>query len=103
MLGDLFDRVRTTIGASIWSLGAGLNDVFSYSVGSGGLLALTIINHSDSVPCGSLSAGSFVTVSPPVPEPKAWLLLLLLLLLAGAGIVGFTAGKRQQYASLAPS
>ncbi|WP_235581989.1 PEP-CTERM sorting domain-containing protein [Rhizobacter sp. Root1221] len=30
-------------------------------------------------------------MSAPVPEPETWLLLL-----AGAGIVGFTARKRQQ-------
>jgi len=97
-LGDLFGRVRTTIGANLWNFGAGPNNVFSYGVGAGGLLALTITNHSDSVLRGSLSAGSFVTVSPPVPEPKTWLLLL-----AGAGIVGVTVRKRPQHPSLSHS
>lgn len=40
---------------------------------------------------GTFNAGSYVAVSAPVPEPETWLLLL-----AGAGIVGFTARKRQQ-------
>ena len=89
-LGDLAGRVRTTIGASISGLGSGLGDIFSYSTGPGGLLALTITNHGDSALSGSLNAGSYVAVSAPVPEPEAWLLLL-----AGAGIVGFTARKRK--------
>lgn len=89
-LGDLFGRVRTTIGASIWGLGSGLTDIFSYSVGPGGLLALTITNNSDAALQGSINAGSYVNVSPPIPEPETWLLLL-----AGASIVGFTARKRK--------
>lgn len=89
-LGDLFGRVRTTIGANISDVGSGLGNLFSYSVGPGGLLALTITNNGDSALRGSLNAGSYVAVSAPVPEPEAWLLLL-----AGAGIVGFTARKRK--------
>ena len=90
-LGDLFGRVRTTIGASIWGLSSGLSDIFSYSAGPNGLLALTITNNGDSALQGSLNAGTYVDVTPPIPEPETWLLLL-----AGAGIVGFTARKRQQ-------
>ena len=95
-LGDVLGRVRTTIGANIWGAASGLGDIFSYSVGPGGLLALTITNNGNSALSGTLSAGSYVavsapvTVSAPVPEPETWLLLL-----AGAGIVGFTARKRQ--------
>ena len=90
-LGDLFGRVRTTIGASIWGIGSGLGDIFSYNVGPNGLLALTITNRSDAALEGRINAGSYVAVAAPVPEPEAWLLLL-----AGAGIVGFTARKRQR-------
>ena len=89
-LGDLFGRVRTTIGATIWGVGAGLSDIFSYSVGPGGLLSLTITNTGDTALLGSVNAGSYVNVSPPIPEPETWLLLL-----AGAGIVGYTARKRK--------
>lgn len=89
-LGDLFGRVRTTIGASIWGLGSGLSDIFSYSVGPNGLLALTITNNSNSALQGTVNAGSYVAVAAPIPEPETWLLLL-----AGAGIVGFTARKRR--------
>lgn len=102
-LGDLFGRVRTTIGASIWGITSGLSNIFSYSVGANGLLALTITNNSDSALLGSVNAGAFVDVTPspvstssafsiaaPVPEPESWLLLL-----AGAGIAGFTAKKRK--------
>lgn len=88
-LGDLFGRVRTTIGANIWGISTGLSDIVSYSVGPNGLLALTITNDGDSALRGSLNAGSYVVVSPPVPEPETWLLLL-----AGAGMVGLTASKR---------
>lgn len=87
-LGDLFGRVRTSIGATIWDIGSGLTNIFSYNVGPGGLLSLTITNNGDSALRGSLNAGSYVAVSAPVPEPETWLLLL-----AGAGIVGFTARK----------
>ena len=90
-LGDLFGRVRTTIGASIWGAASGLGNIFSYSVGPGGWLALTITNNSDIALSGSLNAGSYVAVSAPVPEPETWLLLL-----AGAGIVGFASRKPTQ-------
>ena len=90
-LGDLFGRVRTTIGASIWGAAASLGNIFSYSVGPGGRLALTITNNSDIALNGSLNAGSYVAVSAPVPEPETWLLLL-----AGAGIVGFASRKQKQ-------
>jgi len=89
-LGDLFGRVRTTIGANIWDIGSGVSNLFNYSVGPGGLLALTITNNGDSALRGSLNAGSYVAVSAPIPEPETWLLLL-----AGVGIVGFTARKRK--------
>ncbi len=95
-LGDLFGRVSTTIGANIWGAASGLGNIFSYSVGPGGLLALTITNSGDSALSGTLSAGSYVAVSAPVPEPETWLLLL-----AGAGIVGFTARKRRPVGALA--
>ena len=90
-LGDVFGRVRTTIGASFWGLSSGLSDIVSYSVGPNGLLALTITNNGDSALQGSLNAGAYVDVTPPIPEPETWLLLL-----AGAGIVSFTARKRQR-------
>jgi len=91
-LDDLFGRVRTTIAAEIGNIG-GLSDIFSYSVGPGGLLALTMTNNSDAALHGILYAGSSVDVSAPIPEPETWLLLL-----AGAGIVGFTARNHQRVA-----
>ena len=90
-LGDVFGRVRTTIGANIFGATSGLGNIFSYAVGPGGLLALTITNNSNLALSGTLNAGSYVNVSAPVPEPETWLLLL-----AGAGIVGFTARKQKQ-------
>jgi len=95
-LGDLFGRVRTTIGADIWGIGPGLGNIFSYSVGPGGLLALTVTNNSESSLRGTFNAGSYVAVSAPIPEPETWLLLL-----TGAGIVGVAARKR--HASLVRS
>jgi len=90
-LGDLLGRVRTTIGANIWDAGSSLGNIFSYSTGPAGLLALTITNNGDAALRGTFNAGSYVAVSAPIPEPEAWLLLL-----AGAGIVGFTARRRQR-------
>ena len=95
-LGDVYGRVRTTIGANIWGAASGLGNIFSYSVGPGGLLALTITNNGNSALTGSFNAGTYVDVSAPVPEPETWLLLL-----AGAGIVGFTARKRQPLKAIA--
>ncbi|KQW02884.1 PEP-CTERM sorting domain-containing protein [Rhizobacter sp. Root1221] len=93
-LSNLFGRVSTTIAAEIWNIG-GLSNIFSYSVGPGGLLALTMTNNSDSVLYGGLSASSYVAVSAPIPEPETWLLLL-----AGAGTIGFTARKHQRAVAL---
>lgn len=85
--GDLLGRARTSIGTSVWgnnSLFAGID----YLMGSDGLMSITITNHSDTALLGRLSAGTYINVSPPIPEPGTWLMLL-----AGLGLVG-SASRR---------
>lgn len=88
--GDLLGRARTIIGASVW----GNNSVFAdidYLMRADGLMSMTITNNSDATLLGRLNAGTYVDLSPPIPEPETWLMLL-----AGAGIVGAASRRRQR-------
>jgi hypothetical protein len=88
--GDLLGRARTIIGASVW----GGNSIFAdiaYTMRADGLMSMTITNNSDATLLGRLNAGTYVDLSPPIPEPETWLMLL-----AGAGIVGAASRRRQR-------
>ncbi|WP_056665758.1 PEP-CTERM sorting domain-containing protein [Rhizobacter sp. Root1221] len=93
-LGDVLGRVRTSIGATISDMQAGLGNIFSYSQGPNGLLSLTITNNGDSELRGSLTAGSYVSVAAPVPEPEVWASMLL-----GLGLMGSVLRKRAKTAT----
>jgi hypothetical protein len=93
-LGDVLGRVRTSIGATISDMQAGLGNIFSYSQGPNGLLSLTITNNGDTELRGSLNAGSYVSVAAPVPEPEVWASMLL-----GLGLMGSVLRKRAKTSS----
>lgn len=91
-MADAAGRLRNTIGASISSvLPADLGGVFGYSFGPGGLMSLTVTNTTNAAMTGTLSAGSYVNLSAPVPEPQA-----VLSMLAGLALVGAMVRRRKQ-------
>lgn len=97
VLGDIGNRVRAELTAAITGVFVGdLQDIFSYSIGPGGLLSLTITNNSDSRLTGLLGAGAYVDVSAPVPEPATAMLLI-----AGVGLVAANARRRSAKATAA--
>lgn len=86
--GDLLGRARTAIGASLW----GNNSLFAdidYVMGADGLMSMTITNRSDATLLGRINAGTYINLSPPIPEPATWLMLT-----AGAWLVGVASRRR---------
>jgi hypothetical protein len=86
--GDALGRARTTLGASVWGANSVLTGI-SYLLQPDGLMSMTITNNSGAALLGRINAGSYVDLSPPIPEPATSLMLA-----AGAALVAGAARRR---------
>jgi hypothetical protein len=93
---DINNRVRTSVGASIFSAYTGnLGDIVDFDTDGTGRVTMTITNNFDTAMTGSLQVGSFVDViATPVPEPEAYLSMIV-----GLGLIGAIARRKTKAAA----
>lgn len=78
VMADALGRVGVSMWATVSNVVPAVwSDLYSYSIGPGGLLSLTITNNTGDWMRGALGASAYVSVSSAIPEPASGALLAL--------------------------